>query len=103
MIPDEGVYAGRCTLGPTTYPAAVSIGRMETFGDKLRQQVEAHLIGFDGDLYDRTIRLELLDWGREQRKYDGIEPLMEQIRRDIEWTRRRASLDAAAPIAHIDF
>jgi riboflavin kinase/FMN adenylyltransferase len=103
MIPAEGVYAGRCTIGPTSYPAAVSIGRMETFGDKLKQQVEAHLIGFNGDLYDQTIRVELLDWGREQRKYDGLEPLMAQIQNDIEWARRRASLDAAAPIAQIAF
>ena len=102
MIPAEGVYAGRCTLEGVPYPAAVSIGRMETFGDQLRQQVEAHLINFDGDLYDRTIRVELLDWGREQRKYNSLEPLMAQIRQDIEWTRRRASLDVAAPIARID-
>jgi len=101
LVPAEGVYAGRCTIDGATYPAAVSIGRMETFGDKLRQQVEAHLVGFDGDLYDLTIRVELLDWGREQRKYDGLETLMAQIRRDIEWTVRRVNLDVAAELARI--
>jgi riboflavin kinase/FMN adenylyltransferase len=101
MMAAEGVYAGRSTIDGTTYPAAVSIGRMETFGDKLHQQVEAHLIGFDGDLYGRTMRLELLDWGREQRKYNGIDALMEQIRRDIEWTIRRAGLEPAREIAQI--
>ncbi|HEY7120712.1 MAG TPA: riboflavin biosynthesis protein RibF, partial [Tepidisphaeraceae bacterium] len=86
VVPMEGVYAGRCSLDGSTYPAAVSVGRMETFGDKLRRQVEAHLVGFDGDLYGQAVRVELIDWGREQRKYGALEPLIEQIRRDIEWT-----------------
>jgi riboflavin kinase/FMN adenylyltransferase len=101
MTPSEGVYAGRCTIDGRTYPAAVSIGRMETFGEKLRRQIEAHLVGFDGDLYDRTIRVELLDWGREQRKYDGIDTLLEQIRRDVDWTVHRAGLEPAIAIARI--
>jgi riboflavin kinase/FMN adenylyltransferase len=99
MIPGEGVFAGRCTIENKTYPAAVSIGRMETFGEKLQRQIEAHLIDFDGDLYNRTIRVELLDWAREQRKYDGLEALMEQIRKDIEWTRKRSTLESQTEIA----
>jgi riboflavin kinase/FMN adenylyltransferase len=99
LVPTEGVYAGRCTVDGHTYPAAVSIGRMETFGDKLRRQVEAHLIGFTGDLYGRTLRVELLDWGREQRKYDGIDALMAQIRADLEWTKQRVHLRPETPVA----
>jgi riboflavin kinase/FMN adenylyltransferase len=99
LIPAEGVYAGRCTVDGRTYPAAVSIGRMETFGEQLRRQVEAHLIDFNGDLYDRVIRVELLDWGREQVKYNGLEPLMEQIRKDVAWTVARAGLRAEMEIA----
>lgn len=101
VVPMEGVYAARCAVGGKTYPAALSIGRMETFGDKLRRQVEAHLVGFDGDLYGQTLRVEVLDWWREQRKYDGLEPLLEQIRRDVEWTVGRAGLDAARQIARV--
>jgi riboflavin kinase/FMN adenylyltransferase len=101
LIPAEGVYAGRSTIDGTTYPAAVSIGRMETFGDQLRRQVEAHLIDFTGDLYDRAIRVELLDWGREQVKYGGLDALMEQIRKDVAWTVSRVGLRAEAEIAHV--
>lgn len=101
VVPMEGVYAGRCAVGGVVYPAAVSIGRMETFGDKLRRQVEAHLVGFDGDLYGRPLRVELLDWSREQRKYDGIEALMAQIRRDIEWTVGRVNFEPARQIARV--
>ena len=101
VVPMEGVYAGRCSVGDVVYPAAVSIGRMETFGDKLRRQVEAHLVGFDGDLYGRPLRVEMIDWWREQRKYDGIEALMEQIRRDIEWTVGRLNFEPARQIARV--
>lgn len=99
MIPMEGVYAGRSLIDGATYPAAVSVGRMETFGDQLRQQVEAHLIGFNGDLYGRTIRVELLDWHREQRKYTGLEPLLKQIYQDIDWTKRQLHTRPERPIA----
>jgi riboflavin kinase/FMN adenylyltransferase len=101
MIPMEGVYAGRCSVEGQSYPAAVSIGRMETFGEGLRFQVEAHLIGFNGDLYDQTIRVEILDWGREQRRYDGLDALMTQIRRDVEWTVGRVALNAETEIARV--
>jgi riboflavin kinase/FMN adenylyltransferase len=101
LVPAEGVYAGRCAVDGKVYPAAVSIGRMETFGDKLRRQVEAHLVGFEGDLYGQTLRVELLDWLREQRKYGQIEALMTQIRRDIDQTVERAGLAPAEEIARI--
>jgi riboflavin kinase/FMN adenylyltransferase len=86
MVPDDGVYAGRCTVDGTAYPAAVSIGTMPTFGENARQ-VEAFLIGYTGDLYGRTLRVELVDWVREQWKLPGIEALKAQIGRDVERVR----------------
>jgi riboflavin kinase/FMN adenylyltransferase len=98
MVPADGVYAGRVTLDGTTYAAAVSIGTMPTFGEN-RMQVEAHVIGFDGDLYGKTIRVELLDWLREQQKYPGLDALKAQMRRDIVDATDLRARDVAAPIA----
>jgi riboflavin kinase / FMN adenylyltransferase len=90
MVPGDGVYAGRCAVDGKTYPAAVSIGTLPTFGET-RRQVEAHLIGFDGDLYGRTLRVELVDWLRDQRKFAGIDALKARIALDLrETTERRA-------------
>jgi riboflavin kinase / FMN adenylyltransferase len=83
LVPGDGVYAGRCVLEGTSYPVALSIGTMPTFGENKRQ-VEAHVIGFNGDLYGKTISVELLDWMREQRAFLGVEPLKVQIHRDID-------------------
>jgi len=99
LVPLEGVYAGRCSVDGAVYPAAVSIGRMETFGQGLKFQVEAHLVGYSGDLYGREIRVEMLDWIRGQLKFGGLEPLMERMRRDIEFTKERAGLEAGREVA----
>ena len=75
-----------------TYPVALSIGTMPTFGDN-RRQVEAHLLGFDGDLYGQPLRVEVTDWVRDQWKFNGVEPLKTQMARDIDYCAERR-LDA---------
>jgi riboflavin kinase/FMN adenylyltransferase len=99
LLPAEGVYAGRCCVDGAEFPAAISIGNLPTFGDD-RLQIEAHLIGFTGDLYGRTIRVELIDWIREQRKFAGIDALKSRLNVDIERARGRSVIDAARPIAN---
>ena len=99
LVPADGVYAGRCEVDGTTYPVAMSIGTNPTFGDA-RRQVEAHLVGFDGDLYGLTLRVELTDWVRGMWKFNGVEPLKRQMARDIDYCAERASLDAGRAIVH---
>lgn len=98
LIPADGVYAGRCTIAGQTFPAAVSIGNSPTF-ENAKWQLEAHLIGFTGDLYGQTIDLEMLDWLREQRRYADIDSLKNQIARDIDNCRQTSEIDPSRPIA----
>jgi riboflavin kinase/FMN adenylyltransferase len=98
LVPADGVYIGRSMVEGITYAAAVSIGTLPTFGDSPRQ-VEAHLIGYEGDLYGQPLTLELIDWAREQIKYPGLDALKQQLSRDIEHARRRSKLDPTRPIA----
>ncbi len=100
LIPAEGVYTARCQIGETTYPTALSIGTLPTFNDG-KFQVEAHLIGFTGDLYNQTIQVELIDWIREQRKFPNIETLKQNIEHDVTTVRHRSALQTANPIAQI--
>lgn len=101
MIPADGVYVGRCTVDGKTYPAAVSIGNLPTFKDRAFQ-VEAHLVGFDGNLYGQCLQVELLDWSRDQIKFPSIDALKQRLDRDILETTNRQSLDAAKPVAAAD-
>ena len=99
MLPEDGVYAARCGLAGQTYPVALSLGTMPTFGDHLARQVEAHLIGFDGDLYGQTLRIDLLDWLRGQIKFRDVEALKQRLNQDIAAAIRAQTLDVARPIA----
>jgi riboflavin kinase/FMN adenylyltransferase len=100
LIPADGVYAGRCTIDGCPWPAAVSIGTNPTFGNNPRT-VEAHLIGFTGNLYGQILRLELLDWQRDQETYTSVEALKQRIARDIELTIKRRDLDPVIPLATV--
>ena len=82
LIPAEGVYAAEAELEGRRFAAAVSIGRNPTF-DGRETVIEAHLLEFDGQPYEQPIRIELLDWIRGQRKFDGPEALRQQIERDV--------------------
>ena len=87
LIPAEGVYAGRVRLEGRTLAAAASIGRKSTF-DGGDLSVEAHLLDFAGGLHDQPIRLELIEWIRQQQRFDSPQSLSEQIERDVARTRK---------------
>jgi riboflavin kinase/FMN adenylyltransferase len=98
LVPADGVYAGRCRVGETVYAAAVSIGTMPTFGENQRQ-IEAYLLDFSGDLYGRVLRVELLDWVREQRKFGGVDALKARMAKDLEIVKDRMTIRPERPIA----
>jgi riboflavin kinase/FMN adenylyltransferase len=87
-VPADGVYAARLVRGGRGpgLPAAVSIGTNPTFSGRERR-VEAFVLDFSGDLYGERVALDFVAHLREQRSYDGVEPLVEQIRLDVEQTR----------------
>jgi len=89
LVPAEGVYAGLAWIdgqGPAR-PAACNIGPNPTFGDQAKK-VEAHLIGFAGDLYGRSVELDFLERLRATRTFSGPEELLRQIDLDVDQTRR---------------
>jgi riboflavin kinase/FMN adenylyltransferase len=92
-LPALGIYLGRVTVpargvGPG-HPALVSVGVRPTFHDDGRVLVEAYLLDWDGDLYDATLEVELLDRLREERRFDSVEALVAQMRRDEADARQR--------------
>lgn len=93
LIPADGVYAVRAFLngggpgGVAPWAAACNIGPNPTFGEQIRK-VEAHLIGFDGDLYGRTVELDFLARLRPTRTFAALDDLLTQIRADIERARK---------------
>jgi riboflavin kinase / FMN adenylyltransferase len=55
--------------------------------------LEVHLLDFDGDLYDRYVRTTFVGRLRDEAKFDSVDALIEQIRRDIAEARRVLAVD----------
>ncbi len=86
LDPREGVYAGFALVKEHRWPAAISIGHSPTF-DGHKTRVEAHLIGFNGDLYGKTVRVEFSRFLRSQRKFDSKDDLIAQLKIDVQAAR----------------
>ena len=84
-VPGPGVYACQVTWEGKRYPAVTNIGVRPTFEDApVAPRVETHVLDFEHDLYGQQIGLEFTAFLRPERKFDGIESLVAQIRADIE-------------------
>lgn len=94
-VPADGVYAGRVFRldewgrtrpdGPLA-AAAISVGTNPTF-DVRQRRVEAYLLDFDGDLYGASLGIEFVERLREQERFDSVDALVAQMRRDVDRTR----------------
>jgi len=87
-VPSDGIYAGWLEVEGKRWPSAISIGTNPTFAGERSQQVEAYALDQEGlDLYDRGA---IIDFGwrlRDTLKFDGLEPLLLQIKKDCDQAR----------------
>ena len=89
LLPPKGVYAGAAL----DHRAAISIGVNPHYGGKTLR-VEAYLLDFHGDLYDRALEIDVLSRLRATRPFADVKELKEQIRADVEDVRRVAKEDS---------
>lgn len=84
LLPGQGVYAGWATVGDTgsRHPAAIHIGPNVSFGVET-VSVEAHLIGFRGDLYGDTLHVDFLVRLRDTRRFASLDELTAQLTADV--------------------
>jgi riboflavin kinase/FMN adenylyltransferase len=88
LIPADGVYAGWLTDAQKRYPAAISVGNNPTFDGVAQKQVEAYVLDeTDLDLYDHVVDVSFVERIRGMVAYSGVDPLIEQIRDDVERVR----------------
>jgi riboflavin kinase/FMN adenylyltransferase len=92
LRPKLGIYAARARIldGPfagSVHPAAVSVGTNPTLhpdgAGPAPVTVEGYLLDFEGDLYDRRLRLEFSERLRDEMRFDSIPALIAQIREDV--------------------
>ncbi|WP_026967114.1 bifunctional riboflavin kinase/FAD synthetase [Algoriphagus terrigena] len=86
LIPKDGVYAVEASVDGTLYKAMLNIGNRPTV-DGTKKTVEANLFDFQGDLYDKQITVYFHEFLREERKFDSLEALKNQLFQDQKTAR----------------
>lgn len=88
-LPADGVYAGWFHRPDGSVQAcAINLGRRPTFYEHADHSLlEAHLLDFDGDLYGESVRVRFTNFLRSERKFDGMDALVVQLKHDIEHAR----------------
>jgi riboflavin kinase/FMN adenylyltransferase len=86
LIPKRGVYAVRVQVGGNRYSGVTNIGYNPTFGDNALS-VETHVLDFTGDLVGKTIRVFFVRRLRDEKAFESVDALSEQIARDVQQAR----------------
>jgi riboflavin kinase/FMN adenylyltransferase len=81
-LPLEGVYATQTLTCGQCHDSVTFIGKRATFGDT-RRTIETHLIDYNGDLYHKNLKIDIIYRLRSEIKFENADALAEQIRQDV--------------------
>lgn len=87
VVPALGVYATRVWVDGHPHMAVTNVGSRPTVDDGDQLTVEGFLLDFEGDLYDKTVRVEFYQFLRPEKKFAGLDALRAEIARNVEQTR----------------
>jgi riboflavin kinase / FMN adenylyltransferase len=87
LIPPNAVYAARVDIDSRLHGGAVSVGFRPTFGGNTLT-VEAFVLDFDGDLYDRVLTVWFVQRLRAEKRFATVPALQQQMARDVENAKR---------------
>lgn len=88
LILKNGIYATICTVDDKQYYGVTNIGVRPTVENTESQNVETFLINYDGDCYDKNVKVEFCNKLRDEMKFENVDALKAQILRDIEATKK---------------
>ncbi len=82
LIPECAVYATFVKCNGKLYKGMTNIGFNETVGENNSLTVETHILGFDGDLYNKEIEILFLKKVRDDKKFESLDDLKNQLSQD---------------------
>ena len=83
QLPVSGVYTAHTQIDNRVYPALVNIGNNPTVGNA-HISVEAHIVGYQGNLYGQTLSIALREYLRPEQKFASLAELQQQIEKDVQ-------------------
>lgn len=84
LIPAIGVYAVLIDWNGTTYSGMMNIGRRPTLDNGDAVSLEVHIINFDADIYHQQVKVTFIRKIRDEKKFNSVEELIEQLKSDKE-------------------
>jgi riboflavin kinase/FMN adenylyltransferase len=84
ILPRLGVYSSVTVIGDSTYNSITNVGRRPSVDDGDKVNIETFIYDFSDDIYGREVSVELTHFLRDERKFDSLDKLKEQIAIDIE-------------------
>lgn len=82
-LPPEGVYATWAHLDGQPYQSMTNVGRRLTFGEK-ELTIEVLLMDYQDNLYGRELKVDIIERLRDEKRFDTVDELKEQIAADVE-------------------
>jgi len=83
-LPPDGVYATRVYIDGQGYQAVTDIGVRPTFGAHNEHRIESFLLNYNGDLYGKEVKIEIIQRLRDEKRFDSIEALKKQLAVDVQ-------------------
>ena len=83
LLPPYGVYFSNVVIGTQVFHSITNIGQKPTIKDDPAVNAETFLYDFNDDLYGEELRVELLHWHREEKKFPNLESLKKQMHHDM--------------------
>lgn len=82
IIPATGVYAVRVKWDNHTFRGMMNIGYRPTMGHSDEKSLEVHILDFEGDVYDRNLKIEFIAKIRDEMKFSSVDELIIQLEKD---------------------
>lgn len=86
-LPEVGIYIAEVRVGDEIHEAMAYYGGRPTIDESHKLGLEAYILDYSGDLYDREIEIGFRHFLREDKKFDSIQELAEQLKKDEDDTR----------------
>ena len=92
-FPPNGVYFAEARLDGGVYPGVVNLGCRPTMSSGSSDRVlEVYLLDFDRDIYGKDLELRFIRYLRQEKKFESVEALVQQIERDVQQAREFARM-----------
>lgn len=88
LLPPNGVYVTRVIIGNDSYIGVTNVGSKPTVSDLGNIVVETHIVEFSRDIYNQIVVVEFLDYIRSEKKFESLDALKEQMKKDIAYAKR---------------